>query len=108
MANRRKRGASQWQAQVRVSGYPNQTKTFNTRAAAERWAKATEVEMDQGAFRSRTNAQTTTLRDLLDRYLTEVTPLKKGAEAEAIRIKAFQRPPRSLSDLRKPERDEAQ
>ena len=53
MANLRKRGPSQWQAQVRVCGYPNQTKTFDTRAAAERWAKATEVEMAQGAFLSR-------------------------------------------------------
>ena len=50
-----------------------------------------EVEMAQGAIVSRTNAQTATLRDLLDRYLMEVTPLKKGAEPEAIRIKAFQR-----------------
>ena len=33
MANLRKRGPSQWQAQVRVCGYPNQTKTFDTRAA---------------------------------------------------------------------------
>jgi integrase len=93
MANLRKRGPSQWQAQVRVCGYPNQTKTFDTRAAAERWAKATEVEMAQGAFLSRTNAQSTTLRELLDRYLTEVSPLKKGAEIEAVRIKAFQRHP---------------
>ena len=45
MANLRKRGPSQWQAQVRVCGYPNQTKTFNTRAEAERWAKAAEVEI---------------------------------------------------------------
>lgn len=91
MANLRKRGPSQWQAQVRVCGYPNQTKTFNTRAEAERWAKATEVEMAQGSFLSRANAQTTTLGDLLDRYLTEVTPHKKGAEPEAIRIRAFLR-----------------
>ena len=62
MANLRKRGPSQWQAQVRVCGYPNQPKTFDTRAAAERWAKATEVEMAQGAFLSRTKAQSTTLR----------------------------------------------
>jgi hypothetical protein len=79
MANLRKRGTSQWQAQVRVCGYPNQTKTFNTRAEAERWAKATEVEMAQGSFLSRANAQTTTLGDLLDGYFTEVTPRKKKA-----------------------------
>lgn len=35
MASFRKRGAYQWQAQVRKKGQPLQTKTFETRAEAE-------------------------------------------------------------------------
>ena len=50
MATFRKRGPYQWQAQVRKKGQPAQSKTFETRAAAERWARAIEVEMDHGAF----------------------------------------------------------
>ena len=80
MATFRKRGPYQWQAQVRKKGYPLQTKTFETRAAAETWAQAIEVEMDKGVFVSRTEAESTTLKELLERYLMEVTPLKKGAE----------------------------
>ncbi len=91
MANFRKRGPSQWQAQVRVHGYPSQTRTCNTRAAAERWAKLTEVEMTQGTFVSRAEAESTTLRELLERYVTDVSPTKKGAVLEIIRVKALAR-----------------
>ena len=89
MATFRKRGSYQWQAQVRKRGYPLQTKTFETKAAAETWARATEYEMDQGLFVSRAEAESTTLRELLERYKEEVTPLKKGAESESARIRAF-------------------
>lgn len=94
MASIRKRRRStkgQWQAQVRKKGYPLQTMTFDTRAAAETWARAVEVEMDQGRFVSRIEAETTTLKELLERYLEEVTPLKKGASAETARIHALLR-----------------
>lgn len=91
MANFRKRGPSQWQAQVRMQGYPSQTRTFSTRAAAERWAKSTEVEMAQGTFVSRAEAESTTLRELLERYSNEVSPLKKGAACEIVRLKALSR-----------------
>lgn len=89
MATFRKRGDHQWQAQIRKRGYPRQTKTFETRAAAEAWARAIEVEMDRGFFVSRAEAESTTLRELLERYLTDVTPLKKGAGPETNRIRAL-------------------
>ena len=103
MASFRKRGPYQWQAQLRKRGYPLQTKTFETRAAAERWARAIECEMDRGLFVSRVEAESTTLRELLERYVEEVTPLKKGAAPEAARIRAFIKHPlanRVLASLR--------
>lgn len=93
MATFRKRGPYQWQAQVRKKGHPLQSKTFDTRAAAETWACAIEVEMDKGVFVSRAEAESTTLKELLERYLTEVTPLKKGAAPETIRLRAFMKHP---------------
>ena len=53
MATFRKRGPYQWQAQVRKKGHCSQTKTFETRAAAEQWAREVEYEMDRGIFVSR-------------------------------------------------------
>ena len=93
MATFRKRGPWQWQAQVRKRGQPLQTKTFETRAQAEQWARAIEVEMDKGVFISRAEAESTTLKELLERYLVEVTPLKKGAAAETNRLRVFMRHP---------------
>ena len=48
MASFRKRNSGQWQAQVRKKGYPTQTKSFVTRAAAAQWVRSIEYEMDQG------------------------------------------------------------
>lgn len=79
MATFRKHGPYQWQAQIWKKGRPLQTKTFDTRAVAETWACAIEVEIDKGVFISRAEAESTTLNELLERYLAEVTPLKKGA-----------------------------
>jgi len=49
--------------------------------------------MDKGAFVSRAEAESTTLKELLERYLVEVTPLKKGAGPETNRLRAFMRHP---------------
>jgi len=67
MATFRKRGPYQWQAQVRKKGQPLQTRTFETRAEAEQWARLIEVEMDKGVFVSRAEAESTPLRELLER-----------------------------------------
>ncbi len=61
MASFRKRGPYQWQAQIRQKGQPLQTKTFETRAAAEQWSREVEYEMDRGTFVSRAEAESTTL-----------------------------------------------
>jgi integrase len=93
MASFRKRGPYQWQAQVRKKGHPLQTRTFETRAEVKQWARTIEVEMDRGAFVSRAEAESTTLKELLERYLTEITPLKKGAEPETNRLRLMMRHP---------------
>jgi len=93
MASFRKRDSGQWQAQVRKKGYPTQTKSFTTRAAAAQWVRSIEYEMDQGVFVSRNEAETTTLGELLDRYLIEDTADKKGSVSEACRIRKLLRHP---------------
>lgn len=103
MATFRKRGPYQWQAQIRKKGYPHQSRTFGTRAATEQWVRQVEHEMDRGIFVSRAEADSTTLGELLERYLAEVTPLKKGMAAETARIRALGRHPltqRIVSSIR--------
>ncbi|MFP3889969.1 MAG: hypothetical protein ACLFVM_06700 [Ralstonia sp.] len=63
MATFTKRGDLQWQAKIRRKGYPDQSKTFSTRADAEKWARSVELEMDRGRFVSSSEAERTTFRD---------------------------------------------
>lgn len=91
MASIRKRGEYQWFAQIRRHGYPIQSKTFETRDAAEKWARAIERELDQGLYINRGPAEKMTLGAVLTRYEEEVVPGHKGADVEKIRIAALLR-----------------
>jgi len=90
MASFRQR-SGKWQARVIRDGYPDQTKTFEAKADAEKWARLVESEIDKGQFVSVNEAQRTTLGDVIARYLVEVTPSMKGASEDTIRLKAIMR-----------------
>jgi len=92
MASYRQRNGK-WQARVLRGGYPDQTKTFATKSDAEKWARAIESEIDKGQFVNVSEAQRTTLGDVIARYLAEVTPTMKGASEDTIRLKAIVRKP---------------
>ena len=77
-----------WQAIVRRKGHPSQTKTFRAKRDAEAWARGIESEMDRGVWRDRSEAEGTTLKECLARYLAEVTP-KKKSKSEAWYVKAW-------------------
>jgi integrase len=92
MASFRQHGNG-WQVRIRRQGYPDQTKSFETKADAEKWARALESEIDKGQFINVSDAQRTTLGDVIARYLAEVTPSMKGASEDTIRLKAIMRKP---------------
>ncbi len=82
-----------WQARVRRKGHPEESRSFATRIDTERWARAIESEIDRGTYTSAMESQRLTLRELIDRYIDEVLPSMKGAEADGIRLRALQRRP---------------
>ena len=92
MASFRQRN-NKWQARISRDGHPYQVKTFEAKADAERWARSIESEMDKGHFFSVSEAQRTTLGDVIERYLVEVTPRMKSATEDTIRLKALIRKP---------------
>ena len=92
MASYRQRNGK-WQARVLRDGYPDQTKTFVTKADAEKWARSIEAAIDRGVFVNVNEAQRNTLADVIERYLVEVTPSMKGASEDTIRLKAIMRKP---------------
>lgn len=90
MASIRKRG-NKWQVRVTRKGYPPETRTFASRTDAERWGRSVESEIDKGSYTSRTAAERVTLAEIIDRYITEVSPRKRGETDEVIRLRAMKR-----------------
>jgi integrase len=85
----RKKGEGQYHVQIRKRGYPTQTKTFSKEADAKRWATIIESEMERGVFVSRTEAEVTLVKDVLQRYANEVLPTKRSAQSDKSRIKTL-------------------
>jgi len=85
--------SNKWQARVSRKGEQSLVKTFRSREDAEKWARSIEVEWDKGTYTNLHQAQKTTFGELIERYLREVTPLMRGAKADAIRLKAIMRRP---------------
>ncbi|CAN5749163.1 site-specific integrase [soil metagenome] len=99
MATITNRGPYQYQALVRRKGYPAQTRTFETIKAAKDWAKDVEAKMRRGEFTDRSEAERTTLGELLERYRQDVTPSKRGHCAENYRLLTLLRHPLALRPL---------
>lgn len=85
----RKKGDKQYHVQIRKRGYPTQTKTFTSLVAAEEWATVIESEMVRGVFVSRNEAEATLIKDVLDRFETEVLPTKRSEQSDKSRIKTL-------------------
>lgn len=74
MATIRERKSGWWQAIIRRKGHPDQSKTFEYKKDAEDWAKVKESEMARGVFADSSEAERTTLSDLVKRFKAEFAP----------------------------------
>jgi integrase len=91
MANIRKRG-DRWQVQVRRAGLKPISRTFAYHKDAEAWARDQERRCDMGLHPVGPEIRADiTVRDLLERYMAEITPRKKSANNEKIIIRALLR-----------------
>jgi integrase len=86
MATFRKLPSGRWNVQVRRKGEKPVSKSFPSKALAEQWARSIESEIDKGLFVDRSEAESTSLGELIDRYLSEVTSSKKGEKQERYRL----------------------
>jgi integrase len=90
MASIRQRG-SKWQARVIRKGFPDEVRSFDTKQEAQKWARVIETSIDKGIHHSLGSAKDVLLFDVLERYVCEVTPTKRGAKREAENIRFVQR-----------------
>ena len=94
MASIRKR-ADKWQARVHRKDHSPVVKTFNTKADAIKWSRNIESQLDLGTLAPKQTMPR--LRSMLERYVVEVTPTKKGESQE--RYRAAQMMKTKLADL---------
>ena len=100
MATFQKRSGN-WRAIVTKKGFPRITRTFDTKSEAEVWAATIESEIGRGVFVSRKEAENTTLSEALDRYLLEISVLKKSHRTEKLYAGTWKKAfgPRSLASI---------
>ncbi|MGC6504497.1 MAG: tyrosine-type recombinase/integrase, partial [Parvibaculales bacterium] len=90
MASIRKRG-NKWQAQVRRDSARPVSRSFHLRADAERWARQVEAAIERGDRSALDQKRAKFVSCLLSKYVSEVTPSKRGASEETYRINAMLR-----------------
>ncbi len=78
-----------YRVRIRRKGFPEQTQSFSTLEQAKGWRAQIESEMVGGGFVDAKKLRETLLRDLILRYVEEVTPTKKGAEEETYVLEAL-------------------
>ena len=70
---------------------PVTCKTFETKSEAEKWSREIESEMDRGVFVSRSEAEGTTLKEALDRYIEEYLPRLAHYQTNVYKARMIQR-----------------
>lgn len=69
-------GETSYFVRVRLKGYPLQTATFKRLTDAKKWASSTESAIREGRHFKTTEAKKHTFADAIDRYLSDVLPVK--------------------------------
>ena len=72
-----------WRVRIRLHGLPHVSRVFQSKSDARTWGDKTERAMRLGVL---SPDQDCTLGELLERYVREVTPRKKSASRERLRI----------------------
>ena len=85
MASFRKRNGL-WQVQVRSIHSGATSKSFHRKSDAKRWATQQEALMQSGQW-AKNMPGDYSLKEMMERYLAEVTPTKRGKDAETRRLK---------------------
>ncbi len=87
-----------WQARVRRKGQQPVSKSFKNKEHAQRWARQVETEIDKGSFTNQILADKSLFKDVIARYIEEVTLKSRSMREDTYRLKALARHP--IANLR--------
>lgn len=85
-----KEGITSYRVKVRLKGYPVQTATFQRLTDAKKWVQSTESAIREGRHFKTSESKKHSLKDLIERYITEVLPQKpKSFNAQSSQLNWF-------------------
>lgn len=82
-----------WQARVQRKGQQPVSKSFQSKEDAQRWARQIEAEIDKGSYTNIALAERTLFKDVIERYVKEVTLKTRSMKEDAYRLRALARHP---------------
>lgn len=95
MSSIRKRGET-YQAQVRLSGGRASSATFKTKAQAQVWVREQAYTL---AKLPKNRDERTTLGDVIERFISDLIPLRQSGDIEALRLGVVCRHPMASKSL---------
>ena len=90
MASIRNRNGK-WQARITRKGQQPIAKSFLSKQDAERWARQVETEIDKGSYTSQVLADKSLFKDVIERYIQEVTLTTRSMKEDTFRLRALAR-----------------
>ena len=90
MASIRNR-SGKWQARITRQGHSPISKSFLNRQDAERWARQVEADIDKGSYTNVALAERTLFKDVIERYIQEVTLQTRSMREDRYRLGAMMR-----------------
>ncbi len=82
-----------WQARIIRKGFAPITKSFIAKQDAERWARQIEADIDKGSYTNAALAERTLFKDVIERYVQEVTLKTRSMKEDTYRLRALARHP---------------
>lgn len=82
-----------WQARVQRKGQQPISKSFQSKEDAQRWARQIEAEIDKGSYTNIALAERTLFKDVIERYVQEVTLKTRSMKEDTYRLRALARHP---------------
>lgn len=70
-------GNKSYHVQIRLRGFPPQTRTFDSKTVAKQWAAQVETDLRAGRYMQRIEAERHTVHEMIDRYRKEVLLTRK-------------------------------
>lgn len=80
-----------WQARVQRKGQQPVSKSFQTKQDAERWARSVEAEIDRGSYTNTALAERILFKEIIERYIQEVTLTTRSMKEDRYRLNAMAR-----------------